>query len=270
MKELFCRHCEHKWKYRGNSKFYATCPKCHYLVRIAGVKKKANTVLVLSLTILMGCLLFAQNSEAGIVTFSNDVHLEPFSSVERCDYGLYATSKLNGTYSLNFSDNLQPFIKSITPTSVGLLSIDFYDAPQDPSSRKTFVYDACQKRKELICQMVCVEFQGLGFKNISWDLSGSTEQKVVGQIFSVTKISQLTGKEVLEFDVYYTSFDGKIIIGLIVLVVVVILLIVIFYVRRRKKANLPKAEPPQIDIPKNEEKGEIQSPPNLAGCSSNC
>lgn len=29
-----CHNCHHKWDYKGNSKVYATCPVCHYKVRV--------------------------------------------------------------------------------------------------------------------------------------------------------------------------------------------------------------------------------------------
>lgn len=40
--------CGHEWEYKGNSKFYASCPVCHYKVRIRGKKgeKKAKEPLV--------------------------------------------------------------------------------------------------------------------------------------------------------------------------------------------------------------------------------
>ncbi len=31
---LRCHHCEYKWDYGGKSKYYVTCPKCHFKVRI--------------------------------------------------------------------------------------------------------------------------------------------------------------------------------------------------------------------------------------------
>ena len=30
-----CNHCGHVWEYRGRSRYYATCPVCHYKVNIA-------------------------------------------------------------------------------------------------------------------------------------------------------------------------------------------------------------------------------------------
>ena len=32
--KLKCNHCKYKWKYKGKQKFYATCPKCLYKVKI--------------------------------------------------------------------------------------------------------------------------------------------------------------------------------------------------------------------------------------------
>ncbi|MHC1635882.1 MAG: hypothetical protein ACXQTS_04575 [Candidatus Methanospirareceae archaeon] len=34
MKKLRCQHCGHEWEYRGKAKYYATCPVCHYKVRV--------------------------------------------------------------------------------------------------------------------------------------------------------------------------------------------------------------------------------------------
>lgn len=32
--ELICHNCQYKWEYKGESQFYATCPRCRYNVRI--------------------------------------------------------------------------------------------------------------------------------------------------------------------------------------------------------------------------------------------
>lgn len=34
MVELLCKHCAYKWDYHGENRFYATCPRCRYKVRI--------------------------------------------------------------------------------------------------------------------------------------------------------------------------------------------------------------------------------------------
>jgi len=34
MVHVRCQHCDHKWNYRGKSKYYATCPRCQYKVKI--------------------------------------------------------------------------------------------------------------------------------------------------------------------------------------------------------------------------------------------
>ncbi|KXB08768.1 hypothetical protein AKJ56_00335 [candidate division MSBL1 archaeon SCGC-AAA382N08] len=31
---LKCKNCGYKWIYKGNSKFYASCPRCNYKVNI--------------------------------------------------------------------------------------------------------------------------------------------------------------------------------------------------------------------------------------------
>lgn len=31
---LICHNCNHKWQYKGKSKFYASCPVCVYKVNI--------------------------------------------------------------------------------------------------------------------------------------------------------------------------------------------------------------------------------------------
>ncbi len=48
--ELKCKNkkCLYKWNYKGNSKFYATCPKCMYKVHIKfKVDKKEKKVMEL-------------------------------------------------------------------------------------------------------------------------------------------------------------------------------------------------------------------------------
>jgi len=32
--KLTCQNCKHEWEYGGRSKYYASCPVCHYKVRV--------------------------------------------------------------------------------------------------------------------------------------------------------------------------------------------------------------------------------------------
>lgn len=32
--ELVCKRCQYKWKYRGNSVWYCSCPKCRTAVSV--------------------------------------------------------------------------------------------------------------------------------------------------------------------------------------------------------------------------------------------
>jgi NADH-quinone oxidoreductase subunit E len=42
MVELLCQHCNYRWDYQGENRFYATCPRCRYKVRIP--EETARTV----------------------------------------------------------------------------------------------------------------------------------------------------------------------------------------------------------------------------------
>jgi DNA-directed RNA polymerase subunit RPC12/RpoP len=39
---LKCRNCRHIWEYRGKSKWYATCPRCKWKVRVKEEPIKAS------------------------------------------------------------------------------------------------------------------------------------------------------------------------------------------------------------------------------------
>jgi hypothetical protein len=32
--KLKCQHCFHEWEYKGVGAFYASCPRCHYKVKV--------------------------------------------------------------------------------------------------------------------------------------------------------------------------------------------------------------------------------------------
>lgn len=38
--KLKCSHCKHEWDYKGKAKYYATCPKCLYKVKLKSEDKK--------------------------------------------------------------------------------------------------------------------------------------------------------------------------------------------------------------------------------------
>ncbi len=31
---LVCKHCKHKWDYKGKREYYTSCPNCMYKVKI--------------------------------------------------------------------------------------------------------------------------------------------------------------------------------------------------------------------------------------------
>ena len=39
-----CHNCGYEWDYKGKSKYYATCPRCHYKVNVQkmGDQKEAK------------------------------------------------------------------------------------------------------------------------------------------------------------------------------------------------------------------------------------
>lgn len=39
--KLTCQNCQYEWDYGGKSEWYASCPRCHYKVRIPK-KTEAN------------------------------------------------------------------------------------------------------------------------------------------------------------------------------------------------------------------------------------
>jgi len=34
MKEMTCKKCNHSWEYKGESKYYVTCPHCYNKVKV--------------------------------------------------------------------------------------------------------------------------------------------------------------------------------------------------------------------------------------------
>lgn len=188
--------------------------------------------LIILISIALFLLLNVNNTKAGIIQFQGDVRLTPFSSETFCGMGLYATDPQNGTYSLDYSDNILPFVKSISPNDVQLISIDYLNAPKDSGPRQEFVKNICSENKTNACVMTCTVFNGLGLGKISFDISGPKEETIVGQVYDVVKIRESTGKEVLQFIVLYTPFDGRILIGIII----VIIFVAFFVIKKRKSS----------------------------------
>lgn len=176
--------------------------------------------------------LCVRSTEAGIIQFQGYVILTPFSAETFCGMGLYATDPQNGTYTLNYSTNILPFVESITPNDVQLVSIDYLNAPKDSQPRQEFVKKICSENNTTACIMTCTKFKGLGLADISFDIAGPKEEMIVGQVYDVVKIRQSTGKEVLQFIVSYTPFDGRIFIGILIAII-----IVGFYIMKKRKTK---------------------------------
>jgi len=192
---------------------------------------------ILLITMMLFLLLNIENTHAGLIQFRGDVRLTPFSSETFCGMGLYATDLQNGTYILNYSANLLRFVESITPNNVQLISIDYLNAPKDSAPRQEFVKSICAANNTSACIMTCTKFKGLGIWETSFDIAGPKEEMIVGQVFDVVKIKESTGKEVLQFIISYTPFDGRIFIG----IAIVLIIIGVYFLRKKKvkKLNAP-------------------------------
>ena len=44
---LKCKNCKHEWDYNGKSLYYATCPACHYKVRVERLPRKTKNGILL-------------------------------------------------------------------------------------------------------------------------------------------------------------------------------------------------------------------------------
>lgn len=40
--KLKCNHCNYEWEYKGGGKYYATCPKCLYKVKLKKEEKNGG------------------------------------------------------------------------------------------------------------------------------------------------------------------------------------------------------------------------------------
>lgn len=41
-KSLFCKKCKYLWIYKGKSKYFATCPRCHNLINVNKLVEETN------------------------------------------------------------------------------------------------------------------------------------------------------------------------------------------------------------------------------------
>ncbi len=40
--KIKCKKCKHEWEYKGESKYYVTCPRCHKNINIENKRKLAD------------------------------------------------------------------------------------------------------------------------------------------------------------------------------------------------------------------------------------
>jgi hypothetical protein len=204
---------------------------------------KKDKIILLSILIFS---VIAPSVHAGIHEFQGYIHLTPFSKEVFCGISLYSTDPQNGTYILEYSENIKPFVKSIKPNDIQITSIFYRGSPPNVPGGFNAIYDflnkICSENSTDACVNTCTEFHGLGLKKISFNISGPKEQMIVGQVYDTVIIGESRGKEVLQFVVFYTPFDGRIIIGGVVGLILFIILAILFVRRFLKKKALTKIE----------------------------
>lgn len=166
------------------------------------------------------CILtitFTHTAEAGLFIGENEVHLEPFEEKTLC-VGVWTGSPGTTRHTIDLSDNLDPYVTSISPTDFEIFQVD---CPQDPVERRDCIRKYCNADNTNFCRKVCIEFKGPFYA--SFDTS---VQVIEGSIRDVGYYLNAQTVVPQDITVYYRPYNLLIIVLGVAIVAVVILMVI--------------------------------------------
>lgn len=140
----------------------------------------------------------------------------------------YATT----TYSVAVSKEIEKFVDKVEPQDFTLKGIN---CSQEPEPRRKCIRDLCSQEKTESTQTICIYFNGpleFAFETNNGIPTSPKEIEYKGAIRAMGKVGAVSTVEPLAFSVFYTPFNGWLVVDTIIVVIVAILLIIKF---KRKK-----------------------------------
>ena len=134
----------------------------------------------------------------------------------------YATT----TYSVAVSKEIEKFVDKVEPQDFTLKGIN---CPQESEPRRKCIRDLCSQEKTESTQTICIYFNGpleFAFETNNGIPASPKEKEYKGAIRAMGKVGAITTVEPLAFSVFYTPFNGWLVVGVIVVVIVGSLLII--------------------------------------------
>lgn len=179
-------------------------------------------------TIVLIFLLLINIASAGLMMGESEVHLKAFEEKEIC-FGVWTGREGTSHHEVSYSDEIAPFIDSISPIKFDLEAVS---CPSDPVQRRACIKELCMNSSIKYCQLVCINFKG----PFRVDLFPN-ETLYEGSIKDVSMLGAATTVVPSSIKVYYTSYDLKIIILIVVIISVILIMFVYFFIQRKKKKH---------------------------------
>ena len=178
--------------------------------------------------------------QAGLMIGEGSINLKPFEKRMICG-GACVFSTVDyttTTYSVAISEEIEKFIDRIEPQDFTLKGID---CPAESEPRRNCIKNLCSQEKTESTQTLCIYFNApleFAFETDNGVPTEPNEKEYRGAIRAIGKVGAATIVEPLSFSVYYTPFNGWIVIGVIVILIVIVtslLIIKLKYKKKRKK-----------------------------------
>ena len=187
-------------------------------------------------------ICFSVTVEAGLMVGEGSVTLVPFEKKKMCGgVCVYSTvDYTTTTYSVAVSEDLEKFVDRIEPQDFTLIGIN---CPWESEPRRECIRNLCSQESTESTQTVCIYFSApleFAFEMENGLPVAPKEREYGGGIRAIGKVGAATMVEPLSFSVFYTPFNGWLIIEVIIILVVIIVIILFVKLKhkKRKKSNL--------------------------------
>lgn len=191
--------------------------------------------LLVALVLILVLMNLSVTVQAGLMIGEGSVSLKSLDKKKLCGgVCVYSTVDYTTvTYSVAASKEIEKFVNKIEPQDFTLKGIN---CPSEAEPRRKCIRDLCSQEKTESTQTICIYFNGpleFAFETNNGIPTSPKETEYKGAIRAMGKVGAITTVEPLAFSVFYTPFNGWLVVGVIIVVIVGSLLIIKLKYKRK-------------------------------------
>lgn len=179
------------------------------------------------LIVALSLIFFMPIAEGGMALSEGAVTISALETKTICNLMIFSTIPGTTKSHIEYGSNIMKYVEKIEPNDFNLKQIQ---CPEEANARRECVKDYCREGNNDYCRIVCTTFKG-PFE-LSWEPKPIT---ISGSIKESAYYGSAVIMNALSFQVVYTQYSLKLLVGMVGVIAAIIILIVFLLKRKTHK-----------------------------------